>query len=104
MTDSVPAILLLVAAALYWLAAARAKETASRAARNRCQQEDVLFLDDTVALRRIRLRREEHAGVHLQREYSFEFATDGGRRYRGRVLLLAARVQQVELEPYDWQP
>jgi len=103
-TDSVPTILILVLAILYWLAAARAKETASRAARNRCQQRGVLFLDDTVALRRVRLRRDERSAIHLQREYSFEFATDGGRRYQGRVRLLGARVQEVELDAYDWEP
>jgi hypothetical protein len=103
-TDYVPTILVLVLAALYWLAAARAKETASRAARNRCQQHGVLFLDDTVALRRVRLRRDDRSAVHLQREYNFEFATDGGRRYRGRVLLLGARVERVDLDAYDWEP
>jgi hypothetical protein len=101
-TESIPAILILVAVILYWLSAARAKETASRGARNRCQQAGVLFLDDTVALRRWRLRRDSSGAIRMHREYGFEFATDGGIRYRGKVVLSGARVLTIELEAYGW--
>ena len=104
MTKTVPAILFLVAAGLYWLSAARAKETASRGARNRCQQVGVSFLDDTVALRRWRLRRDPSGAIRIHREYSFEFATDGGIRYGGRINLVGARVRAIELEAYGWSP
>jgi hypothetical protein len=101
-TESIPAILFLVAVILYWLSAARAKENASRGARLRCQQEGVLFLDDTVALRHWRLRRDSSGAIRIHREYAFEFATDGGIRYRGRVILWGAQVREIELEAHGW--
>lgn len=38
------------------------------------------------------------------RVYTFEFATDGWRRYRGIIALLGRRVVEVEMEPYRFDP
>lgn len=84
----------------YWYDAMRAKERAREAGRRRCDAAGVSFLDDTVSLTRLRLRRGEEGGTQLYREFRFEFASDGSARYGGQVALLGARVLSVEMEPY----
>lgn len=93
-----------IGGAAYWFDAMRSKELARAAGQNACRTAGVQFLDDTVALARVRLRRDDHGRVRLWREYYFEFASDGSRRHRGELTLLGVRVLRVELEPFRDPP
>ncbi len=100
---STPEILVLFAlaiAALYWVAALRAKELARAAGQQACARAEVQLLDDTVELTRLRLRRTDRGALAWQREYRFEFTRDGATRYRGRIAMAGTRVLAVELEPF----
>lgn len=90
----------LAAAFFYWLNAMDCKYLAVQAGKRACNTEGVQFLDDTVVLVRLRLRRNTHGGFSFYRQYRFEFASDGGHRYRGEIYLLGGRLEQVILEPY----
>ena len=62
---------------LLWWTGSRAHELAVQHARRACQQQQLQFLDQTVALRRMRLARGTSGAYGVQRDYSFEF-TDYG--------------------------
>jgi len=84
--------------ALFWLDSLRARETATRAAREACERMGVQFLDDTVALAKLRLRRDRGGRARLARIYGFEFSPDGSTRSRGHVLILGWHIETLHLE------
>ena len=92
--------LLLAVVGWYWFNAMRAKELAHQACHRRCNDVGVTFLDDTVALTRLRLRRDSEGRLRIHREYQFEFTSDGSRRYGGEIALLGEYIQYLVLEPY----
>lgn len=93
-------ILIVLGGGWYWFEAMRVKELARYAGRRRCDEAGVTFLDDTVVLTRLRLRRDAGGRMTLYREYRFEFASDGGVRYAGQICVLGRRVKHLEMAPY----
>jgi hypothetical protein len=89
-----------IGGAWYWYGAMRAKELARDAGRRRCGEVGVTFLDDTVSLTRLRLRRDEDGQAAIYREFQFEFTSDGSARYGGEITLLGERITHIEMEPY----
>ena len=85
--------------AWYWMDALRCKEIARAAGQRACQQVEAQFLDDTVALAKLRLRRAAHGQLVLYREYRFEFTRNRDYRLRGEITLLGRRVVHLALEP-----
>ncbi len=83
----------------------KAREIAIRHAQRACKTHDMQFLDQTVALKRMRPKRDPHGNPCWQREYTFEYtstasAEDGViRSYRdsGHVRLLGLTVKSVDL-------
>ncbi|UCH52839.1 MAG: DUF3301 domain-containing protein [Pseudomonadota bacterium] len=94
------AILALLAATGYWMAAIRSKEIARAAGRGACERAGVQFLDDTVELTRLRLRRDRVGRMAIYREYRFEFTSDGASRCRGELATSGNRVIRLTMEPY----
>ena len=58
------------------------------------------FLDDTVALTRLRLRRDTGGNFHIYRRFGFEFTSDGELRSQGFVDMFGTYVIHTEMEPY----
>ncbi|WP_250461903.1 DUF3301 domain-containing protein [Microbulbifer litoralis] len=77
-----------------------AKEQVRRAATEHCRQLGVQLLDDTVALARTRLKRDNRGQVRLQRSYEFEFTSTGEHRYAGIAVLHGRRIAQIQLSPH----
>lgn len=90
----------LVALLWYWWDTVRTKELARLAGLRACQQAQVQFLDDTVARRQIRLRRNTRGRMQLRRLYGFEFTSDGEHRYQGRIEMQGQQVRRVDMDPY----
>jgi hypothetical protein len=88
----------------YWYDAMRAKELARDAGRRRCDEVGVTFLDDTVSLTRLRLRRDADGQPALYREFQFEFTGDGSARHGGEITLFGGQVRRIEMEPYRGAP
>jgi len=88
----------------YWLDGARTKELASHAGRNACKQANVDFLDDTVALTHVRLKRDKEGRILINRYYQFEFSSDGSCRYHGKVELLGKRITDLFLDVHRLPP
>ncbi|WP_133491036.1 DUF3301 domain-containing protein [Alcanivorax sp. 24] len=103
LTDLLLLSALCIAAALFWRAQ-KIRESALLATRRYCQREDVSLLDETVALRRVRIRRDPGQGWCLLRCYSFEFTVTGGERYQGEIRMLGPRVLSITLPPHRFSP
>jgi hypothetical protein len=85
------------AVAWFWWDSLQKREIAVRAARVECERASVQFLDDSVALSKMRLRRDNNQRVRIYREYSFDYSSVGDDRQAGRVYLLGERVLTANL-------
>lgn len=90
---------ILVVAALAWFVwdSLKAREAANAAIRPACRAAGFFFLDDTVALDRLRPARDEDGRMHVGRVYRFDYSDTGDNRRRGTVALIGARVLRVDL-------
>lgn len=86
----------------YWLDGIRAKELATKHAKEACKKVLLEFLDETVLIKKVRLRRNTHGQISIYREYEFEFSSTGEFRYKGQVRLLGQYLIDVEMEPYQF--
>jgi len=99
MVSDVLLIILMVAAASYWLNAMRSKEIAREAGKRACIKYDVSFLDDTVVIEKVRFRRNPNGQLSLYREYRFEF-TSGDNRCKATLTMLGDRVLDIDMGVY----
>ena len=91
-------LLLLAGVGWLWLDSLKARETAVEAAKAACRAEQVLLLDDTVAISRIGFGRDEDSVLHLRRLYGFEYSDTGDDRRSGSILMLGGHVRVIRLE------
>ena len=94
-------LLLLGGLALLWQVQCQAHELAVQIARQACQARGWVWLDEAVALQRIRVRWQTRP-LTLDRCYGFEFSDGTNQRYRGQVILLGRRLHWLWLEG-EWQ-
>ena len=80
--------------------ALRAREAAIRITKEACKQQGLQLLDDTVHGVRLRFVRDDDGVVRLRRTFLFDFSEDGVNRRSGSVVMLGARVESLQLEPY----
>jgi len=90
-------LILLAALAWFWWDSLQKREIALTTARLACERAGVQFLDASVALRKLKLRRDSDQRVRFYREYAFEYSTQGDDRQPGWVWLLGVRVVNVTL-------
>ena len=95
------ALLVLAAVTAFWVDSLRAREAALVAGRAACERYDLLLLDDTVAMTRLRLARNEEGRLRVVRAYGFEFSDTGNNRRRGSISLVGSRAEDVAFEPYE---
>jgi hypothetical protein len=97
------ALALVFAGAYLWIDSLRAREHAVAAGRAACARYGVQLLDETVAFTRLRLARDEDGWIRLRRTYVFEFSETGDNRRQGAIVMLGARLEHLQLEPYRTQ-
>jgi len=90
-------LVVVAAVAWFWLDAVRVRDLAVAAARRACAAEGVQFLDESVAVDRLHLARDDDGQLVLRRVYGFEFSDTGNDRRPGDIVVLGHRVQQVNL-------
>ncbi|NND92379.1 MAG: DUF3301 domain-containing protein [Granulosicoccus sp.] len=90
-------LILAIPAALValWWTGSRARELAVDHARQACRQRQLQFLDQTVALSRLRLVRTGSGASGFQREYRFEFTDQGDFRDEATVTMRGHCLQSV---------
>ncbi len=85
-------LVVLAGGAWLWLDSLKARDIGIAAARTACLSEDLQLLDDTVAISRLRLARNDDGRLQLQRVYAFEYSDTGDNRRNGSVVMLGRRV------------
>jgi hypothetical protein len=83
--------------AWHWWDGLQKRELALQAAQRACTQAGVQFLDASVSLRKMSLKRDENMRARFYREFAFEYSTVGDDRQAGRVYMLGARVLSISL-------
>ena len=90
-------VLLALGAAIgVWLKLSAARERAVRIARAQCLQHGLQLLDETVGLRRIRLRRVNGL-QRVERCYDFEVSVNGNDREPGRLWMIGGALTSLSL-------
>ena len=84
-----------VALAALWWTGSRAHELAIAHARQACQNRQLQFLDQTVALSRMRPARSSTGASCFRREFRFEFTSEGQYRDEGNVTMLGHTLSNV---------
>lgn len=90
-------LLIFLAGGWFWLDSLRAREVALDGARRACEAEGVQLLDWTVALKKIRLGRDDDGRRGLQRTYEFEFSDTGNNRIGGSVTVIGRQLLALNL-------
>jgi hypothetical protein len=90
-------LLVMLAGAGLWFDSFKSREAGMRAVRAACAAEDLLLLDDTVALASLRPGRDEQGRLRLRRVYRFEFSDTGNNRRDGQVTLLGSELVTLHL-------
>ena len=85
----------------FWLSSMRVREHAVAAGRHACAEAGVQFLDDTVALTKTRLARNDLGQLQFVRLYRFEFSNTGDNRRPGNIRVMGERVEFVDMDG-DW--
>lgn len=91
------ALILLGLFAWFWMDTLKARETALTAARRACEAEGLQLLDETVAVERLRLARDDAGRLAVRRDYVFEYSRDGADRNRGALTLLGRELTLLDL-------
>jgi hypothetical protein len=93
---SLALILVLIALGWLWLDSLRARELATGLAAEMCRRRGLQFLDETVALARMGLRRTA-GGIRIRRLYRFDYSEGGMGRHTGHVLMVGTAVEDFSL-------
>lgn len=97
------ALMLLGGVVLGWLwRGLGARDRALSMVRQHCERNDLQLLDESIALSRLRLGRNQQARLGLVRRYAFEFTVTGERRYAGWIELHGQRLLRIELAPHPF--
>jgi len=99
--NSLLAILALLLLGWFWLDSLRAREVATEICRAACKQRGLQFLDQTVSLRRLRMRRTG-AGLRIVRVYGSDFSAEGVGRHSGYLVLVGLNPEMIGLGPPEW--
>lgn len=101
MVESLLPMVLVLAGLWTWQNTLRARERARELARGLCARAGMQLLDETVAVRRLHLRRVPGEGLRLERCYGFEVSVDGADRQRGSLNLLDGDIVSWDLPNLD---
>ncbi len=100
MMNSIFFLLLLSVVAWFWFDAQRTQEVAKSLCKQVCGQLHLQLLDDTIAVARVRLKRDNQGRWGVQRTYQFEFSDGGNNRQQGTVIMRGMTLEILELPGY----
>lgn len=98
-TVEIVIVLLILGLGWFWHDSMRARETGVRAVRAACAAEGLQLLDETIAIARLRPRRDRSGQLSWLRVYQFEYSDTGDNRRPGSVQLLGNHVTLLNLGP-----
>jgi hypothetical protein len=94
-------LLLLAATGWLWFDSLKTREMAVSAAKASCNAEHCLLLDDTVAIMRVGLERNDNGVLRIRRIYGFEYSNTGNDRTAGSIVMAGSRVLVINLNLPD---
>lgn len=99
MLSAIAALAVFGIIAAAWTSARGAAEIAAHYGQRACAESGVQWLDHTVVLEAISLRRAQDGWIRPLRRYRFEFSTRGHDRHRGQLELLGRDLQWLRMPP-----
>jgi hypothetical protein len=102
--SNIGTLFILIAMALlvwFWADSLRVREQALRVCAKACKQINAQLLDETVALRRLGVSRNQNGHAVWRRTYRFEYTFDGSQRQRGSVIMRGRAVETVAIQSPD---
>jgi hypothetical protein len=99
MTTTLFVLLALAALALLWSESRAMAETAARLGREACARAGVQWLDHSMALTRIALRRGDDGRLRVLRQYRFDYSRQGDDRASGSLALLGRDLLWISAPP-----
>ena len=103
MTEWFLALVLLLAVVAFWMSTMTSRDAARSLVAAFCKANNLQLLDQTVALRRISLRRKSNGNLSFVRVFKFDYSDNGFRRRDGMVWMLANRPFQISVQLGDQQ-
>jgi len=97
------ASLLLVAAIAFWLSTMSSRDAARSLVARFCKNYNLQLLDQTVALRRVTVRRKANGNLSFVRVFRFDYSDNGFRRRDGMIWMLANQPLQISVHVADRQ-
>lgn len=93
-------IFVVLLAALFAWQHHRVRHRAYAAALRYTRFHEVLLLDESIVLKRMRIRLSHSSLFTIERLFQFEFSSLGDERYRGEVIFLGMRQAQIKLQAF----
>ncbi|MGC3965525.1 MAG: DUF3301 domain-containing protein [Rhodocyclaceae bacterium] len=93
------ALILIGALGWFWIDTLSAREVALREGRRACDADGLQLLDDTVAVSKLRLARNDEGQLRIKRTYDFEFSDTGNNRRRGTLALVGKELTMIYTVP-----
>lgn len=94
---SVASLVLIIFGAWFWYDSLRAKELATNAGKEHCAEHGLQLLDDTAALRHIRLSRSFSGSVCFLRVYAFDYLDQYNLKGTETITIRGHEVDNIEL-------
>ena len=91
-------LLLLVALFWFWYTSLRARELALQLVLESLNEYGLQLLDGSIYLKKIWPTRLPTGVMGLLRFYHFEYTANGADRYRGLIVMLANRMEYLQIE------
>ncbi|MBF0126863.1 MAG: DUF3301 domain-containing protein [Magnetococcales bacterium] len=95
---------MLLSLALFWYAAMRARENALAVVRRTCAELEAAWLDDTVSLTSLGLKRDHEGHWRVRRIYGFRYLDAGHQIHEGVVILLGDQLHTLLLDTGPDEP
>ena len=87
----------------FWQIILRFREHAMQKCKTICRDMDLQLLDETVALHKFTLCRDNSREIKILRRYHFEFSLQGHDRYEGSITFLGEGVDHIQLDHPEGQ-
>jgi hypothetical protein len=100
MITSIFLLILLGIVAWFWFDTLQCHERAKIICKHKCKELNLQLLDDTIALMRVRLKRNSRGRLNVQRMYQFEFTEGGNTRQHGTIIMLDIFLEMLEIPGY----
>lgn len=84
---------------LFWYDSMKARERAITVCSLTCKNFGAQFLDQTVSLQKIGLRRNPRGRLQFRRSYRFDYSYHDTERYQGSIVMIGPYSELVHIDP-----